>query len=94
MKIAKKDGDLRDLTIPTLTNAWLNSSFKLNRVPIFNCLIFKELMVSIMQSLCAKELFCDMLEAYEEACAEDIALEASLTVFSKKKMLKFVEDKQ
>ena len=93
VKIAKQDGDLRELSIPSLTNAWLQTSFKLNRVQIFNCLIFRELMKSIMQSLCAKELFCDMIESYEEACAEDIALEASLTVFSKKKMLKFVDDK-
>ena len=35
-----------------------------------------------------------MLEAYETACCEDTALEASITVFNKRKMLQFVEDKE
>ena len=33
-----------------------------------------------------------MVEAYEGACAEDIALEAAMTVFSKRKQLEFVEE--
>ena len=34
-----------------------------------------------------------MLDGYEEACAEDIALEAAITVFGKKKQLQFVNEK-
>lgn len=30
--MARKDGNIKDLTIPTLNNAWLQSSFKNNRV--------------------------------------------------------------
>ena len=40
---------------------------------------------SMAASLAAKELMSDMLECYEEACADDVALEAALTVFSRKK---------
>ncbi len=57
----------------------------MNRVQIFNCLIFKEMVKSITSCLGAKEVIADMLEAYEGACAEDIALEAAMTVFSKRK---------
>lgn len=39
--VAKRVGNLRELSIPPLPNAWLNSNFKLNRVQIFNCLIFQ-----------------------------------------------------
>lgn len=35
-----------------------------------------------------------MLEAYETACCEDTALEASITVFNKRKMLQFCDDKE
>ena len=83
--MARKDGNLRELTIPTLSNAWLMSSFRHNRVGIFNCLIFKEMLKAITSCLEAKEMVSDMIDAYESACAEDIALEASFTVFSKKK---------
>ena len=85
--MARKDGNIRELTIPSLNNAWLQSSFKQNRTQIFNCLIFKELLKSITSCLEAKEVVSDMLDAYEETCAEDIALEASFTVFDKKKQL-------
>ena len=36
----------------------------------------------------------DMLEAYESACAEDIALEAAMTVFGKKKQLSCASSNQ
>lgn len=92
--MAKKDGNLKELMIPTLTHPWLKASFKMNRVSIFNCLIFKELIKSISSCIEAKEVVSDMLDAYEEACAEDIALEAAMTVFSRKKQLAYVKDKQ
>ena len=41
-----------------------------------------------------KELISDMLDAYEEACGEDTALEAAITVFDKKKRLDFIKEKQ
>jgi len=91
--MARKDGNLKELTIPSLTNAWLMSSFRMNRVQIFNCLIFKEMLKSITACLEAKELVSDMIGAYEEACVEDIALEASFTVFGKKKQLAYVKEK-
>ena len=91
--MAKREGNLRELTIPSLSNAWLNSNFKLNRVQVFNALIFKELLISLSACLKAKELVSDMLDGYEEACAEDIALEAAFTVFGKKKQLQFVNGK-
>mgnify|MGYP001018985630 CR=1 FL=1 len=83
--MARKDGNIKELSIPTLNNAWLQSSFKNNRSKIFNCLVFKELLKSITSCLEAKEVVSDMIDAYEEACAEDTALEASFTVFDKKK---------
>ena len=85
LRMAKKDGNLKELMIPSLTHPWLKASFKMNRVAIFNCLIFKELIKSISSCIEAKEVVSDMLDAYEEACAEDIALEAAMTVFSRKK---------
>ena len=91
--MAKRDGNIKDLSIPKPQNSWLNNTFRNNRVQIFNCLIFKELLKSITSCLEAKEVVSDMLDAYEEACAEDIALEASMTVFSKKKQLTFVKEK-
>ena len=48
-------------------------------------MIFKELLKSITSCLEAKEVVSDMIDAYEEACAEDTALEAAFTVFNKKK---------
>ena len=48
---------------------------------------------SITACLEAKELVSDMIGAYEEACVEDIALEASFTVFGKKKQLAYVKEK-
>jgi len=47
---------------------------------------------SITSCLGAKEVVADMLDAYEDACAEDTALEAAMTVFSKKKQLEFVDE--
>ena len=87
VEMAKRNGNLRDLSIPYFQNAWLSSVFKQSRVQIFNCLIFKELLISLTSCLKAKEVVSDMLDAYEEACAEDIALEASITVFNRKKQL-------
>jgi len=87
VKIARQDGNIKDLTIPSVKNAWLGSLLRVNRVSIFNCLIFRELIKSLASSLGAKEVMSDMLEAYESACAEDIALEAAMTVFGKKKQL-------
>ena len=84
---------MKEMTIPTLQNAWLKSSLRLNRIQIFNCLIFRELLKSIAACIGAKEVVSDMLEAYENACAEDTALEAAMTVFSKKKQLQYVEGK-
>lgn len=78
---------MRDLDIPTIENAWLQTAFKLNRVQIFNVVIFKELLKQICSALAAKEIVSDMITKYEEACAEDIALEAAMTVFGKKKQL-------
>ena len=92
--MARRDGNIKDLSIPSLTNAWQKQIFTSNRMQIFNCLIFKELIKSISSCLEAKEVVSDMLEAYEEACAEDIALEAAMTVFSRKKQLAYVADKQ
>ena len=85
--MARRGGNLRELSIPSLSNAWLISNFKTNRVQVFNCVIFKELLISLSACLKAKELVSDMLDGYEEACAEDIALEAAITVFGKKKQL-------
>ena len=82
---ARSDGNIRDLTISNVTNAWLLQVFKQNRHQIFNCLIFKELVNSLRSCLEAKEMVSEMLEAYEQACAEDIALEASFTVLGRKK---------
>ena len=67
--------------------------FRQNKVPVFNCMIFQELIKSIMACLGAKEVVSDMIEAYEDACAEDTALEAAMTVFDKKKMLNFIKEK-
>lgn len=61
----------------------------MNRYQVFNSLIFRELLSSLSSCLKAKELVSDMLDGYEEACAEDIALEASFTVFGKKKQLNY-----
>lgn len=91
--MAGKDGNLKDLSIPSLNNAWLQSRFKDNRAQVFNCLIFKELLKSITSCLEAKEVVSDMIDAYEEACAEDTALEAAFTVFGRKKQLNFIKEK-
>ena len=91
VQLARKDGQIRDLTIPSVQNAWLKSSLRLNKQQIFNSLIFKELLKSLTACLGAKEVISDMIGAYEQACAEDIALEAAMTVFSKKKQLNYVE---
>mmetsp|Transcript_40968 Transcript_40968/g.53667 ORF Transcript_40968/g.53667 Transcript_40968/m.53667 type:complete len:143 (+) Transcript_40968:1803-2231(+) len=88
---ARKDGQIKDLTIPSVQNAWLKASLRLNKVQIFNSLIFKELLKSLTSCLGAKEVLSDMIEGYEQACAEDIALEAAMTVFGKKKQLNYVE---
>lgn len=61
---------------------------------MFNALIFKELLLSLTACLRAKELVSDMLDGYEEACAEDTALEASFTVFGKKKQLNYSNNQQ
>lgn len=34
----------------------------------------------------------DMIKSYETACAEDIGLEAAMTVFGKKKQLLFAQE--
>lgn len=92
---ARRGGNIADLTMPTGTlNAFYRQSLKQNKVTIFNCMIFKELLKQLISCLGAKEVMSDMLEAYEEACSEDTALEASFTVFNKRKMLQFVEEKE
>ena len=91
VQLARKDGQIRDLTIPTVQNAWLKASLTLNKYLIFNSLVFKEMLKSMTACLSAKEVISDMIGAYEEACAEDIALEAAMTVFGKKKQLNYVE---
>jgi len=83
--MARRDGNLKDLSIPTIENAWLETAFKLNRIQIFNVVIFKEMLRLICSTLAAKEIVSDMISKYEEACAEDIALEAAMNVFGKKK---------
>lgn len=92
VKLAKKDGNIKEMSIKDIQNAWLKNSLRLNRVQIFNCLIFKEMIKAITSCLGAKEVVADMLDAYEDACAEDTALEAAMTVFSKKKQLEFVDE--
>ena len=89
--IARKEGNMREQTIPILQNAWLTSAFQLNRKQIFNAVIFKELLKSLVSVLSAKELVSDMLAAYEAACIEDTQLEASLTVFSRKKQAEYLK---
>ena len=49
---------------------------------------------SLAACLQVKELISDMLESYEEACGEDVAFEAAMTVFDKKKRLDFIREKQ
>lgn len=66
----------------------------MNRFQVFNSLIFRELLLALSACLKAKELVSDMLDGYETACAEDIALEASFTVFAKKKQLTYQNDKE
>ena len=94
VSLAKKEGKMRDLSIPSLTNAWEINNFKQNKKKVFNVVIFKEMLKSMAASLTVKELLNDMLTSYEQACGEDIALEAAMTVFDKKKKLDFVKEKQ
>ena len=83
--IARKDGDFKQLTIPTLQSTWLCAAFQQNKKLVFNIVVFKELLKSLVSLLSAKELVSDMLAAYEAASIEDTQLEASLAVFSRKK---------
>ena len=92
--MARKDGNISELTIPTLGSPWLISAFQLNRKQIFNTVIFKELLKSLASVLSAKELVSDMLAAYEAACIEDTRLEASLAVFSRKRQLEYVREQE
>ena len=93
VRIARQDGNIKDLTIPTVKNAWLGSLLRVNRVLIFNCLVFRELIKSLASSLGAKEVMSDMIEGYEQACAEDTELEAAITVFGKKKQITYCNDR-
>ena len=85
---------MREQTIPFQQNAWLSSAFQRDRKTIFNVVIFKELLKSLVSVLSAKELVSDMLAAYEAACIEDTQLEASLTVFSRKKQADYLKEKE
>ena len=71
VSIARKDGDFKQLTIPTLKSSWLCAAFQQNRRLVFNIVIFKELLKSLVSLLSAKELVSDMLAAYEAASIED-----------------------
>ena len=94
VSLAKREGNFKDLNIPSLSNAWEISVFKQNRKKVFNALIYKEMLKSLAACLQVKELISDMLESYEEACGEDVAFEAAMTVFDKKKRLDFIREKQ
>ena len=85
---------MREQTIPILQNAWLTSAFQLHRKQVFNVVIFKELLKSLVSVLSAKELVSDMLAGYEAACIEDTQLEASLAVFSRKKQADYLKEKE
>ena len=86
VRMAQECGNLHNMTIPKLQNTWLISCFDLHKKQIFNVVIFKELLKSMVSCLAAKQLIADMLASYESACIEDTSLEAAMTVFQRKKL--------
>lgn len=52
--MVQDSGNLQDLTIPNLNNTWLQSCFELHKKQLFNVVIFKELLKSLVSNLAAK----------------------------------------
>ena len=73
------NSNFSDLSIQEVPQSF-EDKYRQNRKLIFNILLFKELMKSLANTFNAKAKTDHMLQAYENAAAEDAALEAAITV--------------